>query len=655
MAEIITEMVLPGVYIEVRPEGLISVGGIVTGRIGIVGTAARGPINEVMSLSNYTQTKEIFGDYDTWHGGNSDLTLVRALEQAFNNGASDVRAVRVGGALVNRASAVLQDISSAKQIRIQAIDPGDWANGGFVKVEMNVEKKTKRFIVPEADADPDETAPFNSDLTELQLENTNLVKKDGTEASLETEDIEIRNLSTTPIKKYTLGPSPITSENFLVDSEGREKGIIVFGGAQIEGGVLEVTYYIIKRTVVTNEQKNVDASNEIELDRQPVDPNRIRVLVGTILFKRGDAPGEGVYSLTDKKLTFPDSVPEDTLVTVTYRYAPRNCVTMSLPTGQEEIYEVEHAQDMANRLDEKAERDETLFTYQIIENAENPMNIGEVTLTGGNNGAEAGPAQYKDGFTLLENEEVNIVLAAGQGASQFSSALLGHVDSMESQSKDRIGLIGSDLGDDVDAIKGHTESLSHRRMILVAPGIKVTDATASASQGRDVVVTLPGSYAAAAVAGKLASLAPHISPTNKVISARGLEYEFFRAEKKDLVQTCVLCLEKKRGFRMIRGISTDTGPFSQITTRRIVDKAKAGIRIGSLPFIGRLNNERVRKALKGALDGFLSSMVQDEALISYELDVTATRDEEIAGKAIVTVVLRPTFSIDYIKVIMYLE
>ena len=40
MAEVITEMVLPGTYIEVRAEGLISVGGIVTGRVGIVGTAS---------------------------------------------------------------------------------------------------------------------------------------------------------------------------------------------------------------------------------------------------------------------------------------------------------------------------------------------------------------------------------------------------------------------------------------------------------------------------------------------------------------------------------------------------------------------------------------------------------------------------------------
>lgn len=655
MAEVITEMVLPGVYIEVRPEGLISVGGIVTGRIGIVGTAARGPLNEVVSLSSYPQAKDILGNYDAWRGGDSELTLVRALEQAFNNGASDIRAVRVGGSGVSRASAVLQDTSPADQIRIQARDPGDWANGGMVKVEMNVEKKVKRFIVPAADPDPEKTAPFDPDLTELQLENTNLVRHDGSDASLQSEDIVIKNLSASPAKTYTLGNSLPTNETFSVDSAGRQTGHIVFGAAQTEGDVLEVTYYIIKRTVVSNEKKNVDASGEIELERLPVDPDRMRVLVGTILYQQGSTPADGIYTLNGKTLTFPTTVPEGTLVTVTYRYAPGSRVTLTLPTGQEEIYEVENAKDLGNILDARTERNATVFTYTIIANEENPIKTGEMTLTGGDNGADAGPAQYKDGLILLENEEVNMVLAAGLGASEFTSDLLGHVDSMESQGKDRIGLIGCELGDDVDAIKGHTETLGHRRMIFVAPGIKVTDAAASVAQGRDVLVMLPGSYAAAAVAGKLASLAPHISPTNKVVSVRGLEHEFFRADLKDLVQNRVLCLEKKMGFRIVRGISTDSGPFSQITTRRIVDKAKAGIRIGSLPFIGRLNNERVRKALKGALDGFLTSMVQDEALQSYELEVTATRPDEIAGRAIVTVVLRPTFSIDYIKVIMYLE
>lgn len=651
MGEVITEMVLPGVYVEVRAEGLISVGGIVTGRIGIVGTSARGPLNTAVSLSNYPQAKETFGDYDAWgNGSGSPLTMVRALELAFNNGATDVRAVRVGGAAVCSASAVLKDTGKQDQVRIMARDPGDWANGGLVKVEMNVEKKVKRVTVPAVDS-----GAFSGGLTELTLENTNLVKHDGTSGTLNGTDIKIRNLSASPVIEYTFGSSPPLSDTFELSAENGAGGIIEFGAAQTPGDVLEVTYHIIKRTVISNEKQNVDNNHRIQLDRQPVDPHRMSVWVGTREFQQGSVTGDGVYTISNKRLTFSSDVAEGSLVRVTYRYAPQHRVTLSLPTGREEVYEVENAQDLADTLDEKAAAKQTEFTYKIIKNAQNNIKTGEMTLTGGNNGAGATAAQYKEGLTFLENEEVNIVLGAGLGVKEFSAALLGHVLGMEGQGKDRIGLIGGDLGDDVDAIKGHTETLSSRRMILVAPGIEVTDSTASIQQGRDVKVTLPSAYSAAAAAGKLASLAPHISPTNKTIAVRGLEHEFFRAELKELVQNRVLCLEKKDGYRMVRGITTDPGPFAQITTRRITDKAKAGIRMGAMPYIGRLNNERVRKALKGTLDGFLTTMVQDEALVSYELDVSATRPDEIAGRCIVTVTLRPTFSIDYIKVIMYLE
>jgi hypothetical protein len=86
-----------------------------------------------------------------------------------------------------------------------------------------------------------------------------------------------------------------------------------------------------------------------------------------------------------------------------------------------------------------------------------------------------------------------------------------------------------------------------------------------------------------------------------------------------------------------------------------VDFAKAGVRSGSDPYIGRLNNVRVRAALKATLDGFLSQMVLDEMLVGYELDVSASRSQEIQGIAAVTMTLQPTFSIDFIRVTMNLQ
>ena len=116
-----------------------------------------------------------------------------------------------------------------------------------------------------------------------------------------------------------------------------------------------------------------------------------------------------------------------------------------------------------------------------------------------------------------------------------------------------------------------------------------------------------------------------------------------------------MAVRRRFGHQIVRGITTDPGAFSQISVRRIVDYAKAGVRLGSNPYIGKLNNARVRAALKATLDGFLSQMVLDEMLTGYELEVTATRAQEIRGIAIVTMTLQPTFSIDFIRVTMNLR
>ena len=123
-----------------------------------------------------------------------------------------------------------------------------------------------------------------------------------------------------------------------------------------------------------------------------------------------------------------------------------------------------------------------------------------------------------------------------------------------------------------------------------------------------------------------------------------------------MVKARILALEKRQGIRVVQGLTSSTNTaFRQITTRRIVDFASFGVRSAANPFIGRLNNERVRGSLRTAINGFLAEMVLDEMLVSYELAVSATRDQEIRGIVQVTMTLRPVFSIDYIRVVMFLQ
>lgn len=247
----------------------------------------------------------------------------------------------------------------------------------------------------------------------------------------------------------------------------------------------------------------------------------------------------------------------------------------------------------------------------------------------------------------LLKDEINLLIAPELTTSVATTVLKAAVNSAETNARDVIAVIGADAAT-VANIEDQVQA--DKRVVLCTPGVFAFDAAA------DAEVQLPGNYTAAAVAGLIASLAPQSSPTNKVLPGiTKLGIKFGYGELKALLQANVLPLESRQGIRVVRGITSEGEAFAQITTRRIVDFAKAGIRQVANPFIGRLNNERVRKALQGALDGFLTTMLVDEALTHYTVEVKATRADEIAGRCVVNVVMQPTFSIDYIRVTLALS
>lgn len=462
------EVILPGTYISVRDEGLITAGRIATGYVGIVGTAARGPVGQMVTLGSFTEARAAFGEADPWRGGGKgELTLMRALELVFNNGASTVFAVRVAGAGAAASRLVLKK-GSANLMTIAAKSAGTWGDALRVRVRAAAEGVAGRVV-------------------EVSLDDAR--------------------------------------ESFQGANAGELAAAIAAGSS---------------------------------------------LVAATVQGGAGDLP---------------DLVEE------------------------------------------------------------------EAALTGGKNGDPAGSAEYGRGLEALENEPVNLVLLAGQDAG-MAETLQAHLNRTAQVRRERIGFIGSDASGSADAIAGH--SLNSDRLVYVGPGIRVRVTDPETRKDREV--DLPGAYTAAAVAGLVASLPVQTSPTNKPLAVSGLAATFNQPKLEKLVQSRVLAVEKREGFRIVKGITTSTNPaWHQITTRRIVDYAMAGVRSSCNPYIGKLNNVRVRSAMKATIDGFLTRMVQDEALVGYQLEVSATRAQEVAGEAIVTMTLQPTFSIDFILVTMYLS
>ncbi len=251
-------------------------------------------------------------------------------------------------------------------------------------------------------------------------------------------------------------------------------------------------------------------------------------------------------------------------------------------------------------------------------------------------------------LTELIKENIQILVAPGLTTAAALATLAPILETAENGNRDIIAVIGAD-GADTAAIRAQAQD--NDRIVLVAPGYFVFNPADPATE-----LALPGQYIAGPVAGLISTLAPHISPTNKVLAGVGrLTRRFSYAERIDLVTDRIFALEERQGVRVVRGLTSEDGGFTQVTTRRITDFAKAGIRQVSNAFIGRLNNERVRAALQSALDGFLTTMKVDEQLTDYRLEVTATRRDEIEGRAIVNVLLQPTFSIDFVAVTIVLQ
>jgi hypothetical protein len=263
--------------------------------------------------------------------------------------------------------------------------------------------------------------------------------------------------------------------------------------------------------------------------------------------------------------------------------------------------------------------------------------------------------KYEPALALLENEIVNIVLLAGQDASKTDmvTKLTAHLAATETIQRERIAIIGSNGTTDVDQIVAAKVVNDSGRVVYVAPGVSVKKR--DPATGQETTTTLSGAYTAAAVAGLISSIPVQTSPTNKTINVSALATRFNHGQLEKLVQTNILAVEQREGYRVVRGVTTSTNvAWQQITTRRIVDYAIYGVRAACNPYIGKLNNERVRGAMKATLDGFLTRMVENEALTGYQLSVSATRAQEIAGQAIVTMTIQPTFSIDYVMVTMTL-
>jgi hypothetical protein len=257
-------------------------------------------------------------------------------------------------------------------------------------------------------------------------------------------------------------------------------------------------------------------------------------------------------------------------------------------------------------------------------------------------GKDAGRADYQAALDKLVNEpDVDMVLVSVQDVSnlprlaQIYADLIAHCDRMSTRSQGRVAFAG---------VPGSTEAL-----------IRTNSATLVNSLVSDRLMLVAPFNTVGAVAGMVGSLDFFQSPTFKRLALGGVSPAIGVESQQELLQENVVPIvaQRGRGVIVVRGLTTDG---DQVSVRRVADRAVRGVKTIGEQFIGRLNNELGRGALKQNLIGFLVQMEKDGAIVpstdgkdpAFKVNVYSSQADFAQGIVRVDMAVRPVRAIDYI-------
>ena len=259
-------------------------------------------------------------------------------------------------------------------------------------------------------------------------------------------------------------------------------------------------------------------------------------------------------------------------------------------------------------------------------------------------GVDAAGSAYSNALVELEDEpDVDMVLAAIQDTTDKAKytavydSIIAHCNNMSDDCKGRIGFghvtIENNMNSYVDSANTIGAPLVSDRFVLMAPH-----------------------GTAGAVAGMVGNLKYYQSPTFKAITGKPklsarLTTELQRGLlKKNYAPIAVL---EGRGTVVVKGITTDG---DQISVRRVADRAVRMVKSIGDEFIGRLNTDDGRTALKQKITEGLLQMEKVNAIVphaengspAFMIDVYSSGADFAMGIVRVDMAVRPVRAIDYI-------
>lgn len=258
-------------------------------------------------------------------------------------------------------------------------------------------------------------------------------------------------------------------------------------------------------------------------------------------------------------------------------------------------------------------------------------------------GREATVAEYRDALERLETQpQIDMVIASNNitstvTATELYSAIISHCEAMSRKAQNRIGF---------GQIVPHGTS---------RPNIEAAKSMASVLTSDRFVLTAPHGTVGA-VAGLISGQQYFRSPTYKTL--RGIvapNFDFTDGDLRALLRAGLLPVDKlpRKGVAVIKGIATSQ---EQVNVQRTADRAVRTVQNIAIDYVGLLNNQAQRSALRQRIDEAFNAMFREGALVPsadglsppYEVAVTATNAEAAAGIVRINIAVRPVRAIDYI-------
>jgi len=255
---------------------------------------------------------------------------------------------------------------------------------------------------------------------------------------------------------------------------------------------------------------------------------------------------------------------------------------------------------------------------------------------------------YLDALDLLTDDtRIDTLLACVEPARadadvhQIHSAMTAQAVTMADAGAPRIAFGSITAAEDVKdsgrlgRIRDHASAVRNRRFVLVSP---------------------PG--AAGAVAGAVARLDPQDAPTFKPTPLFEVPPAHYRESELNVLlgpTTNLLVVQDRSGHGVIvlKGIDT-TG--DQVSVTRVADEAIRETKAICEVFIGLLNSDEARIALKGQIVATFTRMERAGALVpstdgkdpAFIVDVYSTQQDFAQGIVRVDIAVRPVRAIDYV-------